>query len=62
MTNIDSTAIENNLLRKNRKLLADVIKIKDEISDLADKRALDHLAKQMADELSIPYQTDAIDG
>jgi hypothetical protein len=49
-------------LRKQRASFAQMIGIKNKTDELADRKAISHVIKQMADELSIPYQTDAIDG
>jgi len=59
MTTIDIERMES--LRKQRDLLVQVIAIKDKVSDRNDKLALDHLARQMAEELSVPYQLDLIE-
>jgi hypothetical protein len=48
-------------LRKQRTAFAQMIMTKTKAEDQADRKALTHIVKQMADELSIPYQSDLID-
>lgn len=45
-------------LRKQRASFAQMISIKSKTGEQSDRKALSHIVKQMADELSIPYQID----
>jgi hypothetical protein len=49
-------------LRKQRASFAQMIGIKNKVSDASDRRALGHVVKQMAGELGIPYQLDLTEG
>jgi hypothetical protein len=48
-------------LRKQRTAFAQMIMTKTKAEDQSDRKALTHIVKQMAGELSIPYQSDLID-
>jgi hypothetical protein len=48
-------------LRKQRTAFAQMIMTKTKADDQSDRKALTHIVKQMADEVSIPYQSDLID-
>ena len=48
-------------LRKQRASFAQMIGIKNKTETSSDRKAITHVIKNMADELSIPYQIDAVD-
>lgn len=56
-----SHARSQEALRKQRATLSEIIRIKDNISNLEDKFALEYVVKQMAGELGIPYQSDLLE-
>jgi hypothetical protein len=50
------------VLRRQRASFAQMIGVKNKTPDLADRRALGHVVKQMAGELGVPYQPDLTEG
>lgn len=58
--NINHTKAQE-ALRRQRASFAQMIGVKNKTSEVADRNALGHVVKQMAGELGIPYQLDALE-